>query len=437
MINISDLNKYELKQYLMGWNIKHHKLITILVIITTLFTMKTNGQETEEVSEEVKKLQKQAEILKLQKEISDYQKALFDNNIAQKKAFDITLPKGEVKSSGDNIEAKLLSNKTLSSAMSDIVVKLNTILPPRLKDAKGKQGRITLVYYDRDQLNKINEYKALIEEINQNANDIEVHITEAQDILDVGALSYGSGLSLTGIAISASGALNAIAGIASYFKTDVSYTTFKAEYDDNDLISSFFEKINSDGSNIFDFYAPNLYPITSNIGDKDTPLSDGIKRLNELKTKIEALITGLDKETNKLKAMLKAEENKDEIAKINKAIKLVELSKTKITTDKTSIETIFKALYAQNDGKSNISSILSVEALYNLISNENSYVILLKATGSGGTVSKKGLFINNHLEHSGGVTLNCIVFDQNSKVVFTAVEREYLPYSKTSSSRID
>ncbi len=421
----------------MNSKIKQHNLITIVVLIITLFTMKANGQETEEVSEEVKKLQEQAKILKLQKEISDYQKALFDNNVAQKKTFDITLPKGEVSSTGEHIEAKLLSNKTLSSAMSAMIIKLNNVLPQRHKDDKGNQNRVTLIYYDKTQLSKINEYKALIEEISQNADDIEVHITEAQDILDVGALSYGSGLSLTGIAITASGALNAIAGIASYFKTDVTYTTFKVEYDDNDLISSFVEKINSDGANVFDFYAPNLYPITSSIGTNDTPLSDGIKRLNELKAKIETLITGLDKETKKLKALLKGEKDKDEIAKINKAIKLVDASKTKITTDKTSIETIFKALYTQSDGKSNLSSILSIEALYSLISNNNSYIILLKATGSGGTVSKKGLFINNHLEHSGGVTLNCIIFDKSSKIVFTAVEREYLPYSKTSSSRID
>lgn len=415
----------------MNCKIKFFKTLTILTIIT-LFCMRINAQETSEVSEEVKRLQEQVEIIKLEKEISEYQKAIFENNIAQQKAFDVTLPKGEVSTTGEHIEAKLLSSRALSSAMSNMVNKLNGTIKAKSTDAE--QNKITLIYYDNNQLNKINEYKALIEELRQKIKDIEVHVTEAQDILDVGALSYGSGLSLTGLAISAGGVLNAIAGIASYFKTDVSYTIFKAEYDDNDLISSFFQTI-SNNKNI-DFYAPNLYPIVSSVGVKNTPLSDGIKGLNELKSKIDDLITKLDKETNELKILLKDEKDKDRKERINVALKLVEDAKNKINTDKTSIEAIFKALYVQNDGKSNLSNILSVEALYDLLSEENSYVILLKATGMGGTLYKKGPFVNNHLQHSGGVTLNCIIFNRESKVVFASVERAYLPYSKTTNADI-
>ncbi|MFM9947380.1 MAG: hypothetical protein ACKV1O_05530 [Saprospiraceae bacterium] len=417
----------------MNWKIKLQKLFTVLTIIT-LFCMKTNAQETKEVSEEVKRLQEQAEILKLEKEISEYQKNIFENNIAKQKAFDITLPKGEVSVTGEHIEAKLLSSKALSSAMSNMVNKLNKTINPNLID--GEQNRITLIYYDNIQLNKINEYKALVEELSQKIKDVEVHVTEAQDILDAEALSFGSGLSLTGLAISAGGVLNAIAGISSYFKTDISYTTFKSEYDDKDLISSFFQIISNDSNNI-DFYAPNLYPIVSSIGVKNTPLSDKIKELNKLTSKIVNLITELDKQTNKLTVLLKDEKDKDKIDQINKALKLVENTKNKINSDKASIETIFKALYVQNDGKSNLSNILSVEALYDLLSKENSYVILLKASGTGGTLHKKGLFVKNRLEHSGGVTLNCIVFNQNSKVVFAGVERGYLPYSKTTNAKID
>jgi len=378
--------------------------------------MSQDENNAETVSPELKAITEQAKILEQQKNISDYQAAIISNNLKNKIPFDLKPSTGTLSSDGDFGETTYLSYESLSKSMNSLISKLEKAT------FYDKSKQVTFIFYDKEAYSKINTYRALIKQLNSTELQIKKHIEDATKLLQVTATGDISNLSVTAAAVSIYGVVSSIAGIASLFKNDLTYKNSEVSFSTNDIVASFKSAI---VNRKFDIYVPSLIPLPIASGTTNTALTKELEDLNKLNEPLKALGKKLESRIKEEEIALK-KDPENEVLKNN--VEEFKKFKTILNGDLESINDIDKRLKTQTSGSSELESLLSVEAIDDLLNKPNTFSIILEVKGKGGVEHKKGFFTGSKVKFSGMAFLSCSVFDASAKVIFSSADNTHIPF---------
>ena len=108
-----------------------------------------------------------------------------------------------------------------------------------------------------------------------------------------------------------------------------------------------------------------------------------------------------------------------------------------LTTFKTSLTKLFEILTAVDDTTKQplFNSLVSAERLSDLLANSATYVLTLNVKATGTNRSRKNLFFNAKLDHSGGASIDANLFNSQDQLVFGKVENFYIEFTDSKTIR--
>ena len=122
--------------------------------------------------------------------------------------------------------------------------------------------------------------------------------------------------------------------------------------------------------------------------------------------------------------------------KLNPRIQRLQQAAESLTAFKASIAKLFEILTAVDDASKQpiFNNLVSAERLSDLLADKAAYVLTLNVKASGTNRTRKNMFFNAKLDHSGGASIDANLFNSEDQLVFGTVENFYIEF--TNSKRI-
>ena len=232
------------------------------------------------------------------------------------------------------------------------------------------------------------------------------------------------------VGLAAAGLLRTAADIFSLFKTNESITNYDIAADEGWLVSGFRRKLKKEGKTC-DLYYPAAMPVkllieSSKESSNFLTLFTAAKSVNTqaiaLLKRIEDELADIELQLPAAAAKLALEARKQ---KLGRALPLLQSATGTFSQAELALLAV-----DPNTRLSTRAVVLRAEKLAGLLQKDNAYVIKLSAKLNGSTQVKEGLFRTTSLLHSGGVQLNCLIFSNEGKLVFSDSRQGYEPYQE-------
>jgi hypothetical protein len=388
-------------------------------------------QDINKLSEPDKKTQAESEkaVAELIKATSEANKAAIQAGRELYKGPEVVSPTGKITSSdGAFIESEVLTQVTLNNCMKEFCI----VLKAKLTNAKG------FVIYNAADIKGLELYAAMkgqMKELENKFSVVERRVSqELKTDLDLTIPPTNTLADPLLIGYAAAGILRTAADVASLFRTNTDYKNFDMSLDENLITSSFSNNSISQSFN-WDIYNPSVFPIYTiklPVG-QSSDLIKSLANISRLTALVDAHIITISSRTSKWTTLLAAEKvetNKSriinylaEIAKLNSELIIMKDLNNKLTTVLSSpdVTTAFTPLTA----------LLRSERLFMKLSDNEVYTIKFVIISKGSNKITENLWRSAKIYFTAGTELSAVVYDSEGKIVFADNRYSYSDY-KTS-----
>jgi hypothetical protein len=284
-----------------------------------------------------------------------------------------------------------------------------------------------------------------------------------------------------------------VADLLNLFRTDTQFNSQTVTVDSRLIVSYLANSLlkeKTDQCKVTAIYQPAVFPLTVLKDTKSSPLFDAYKELlkdvtrgetersenskkvaelTKQKAELEAEITKLEekiteqkeKDTKKKQAKKTVSGKKQktppaeqpfDVAGAEKRIKqahdFIDLkivpriarlneAAANLTAFKTSLTSLFQILTAVDDATKQpvLNTLLNAERLSDILAEAGTYVLDLSVKATGTNRTRRNMFFNTKLAHSGGVSIDANLFNNQDQLVFGRVEDFYIEFTGSKEIR--
>lgn len=125
------------------------------------------------------------------------------------------------------------------------------------------------------------------------------------------------------------------------------------------------------------------------------------------------------------------------IAHLEQRIERLQAAAASLNTFKASLSKLFEILTSVDDATKQpiFNGLVGAERLSDLLADSGTYVLTLNVKSSGTNRSRRNMFFNTKLDHSGGASIDANLFNNLDQLVFGKVESFYIEFTGSKKIR--
>lgn len=332
---------------------------------------------------------------------------------------------GKISSTGDFIESRILAQQTLSQALSQFAVALNSAI----------STVDTLVIYNPADFVAMESYASMLDGLKAMDRAYSRTDNASRNALDKPMVFAAQARSLATdpmlIGFAAAGIVRTAADIVSLFRTTSVYTNTDITVDELTIAASLKAAIIRNKFTWKVFY-PALYPVNTikPLAAAASDFTDALNAIQALSQQADSRIAELEAEIERLKTVLAAETDASKKVVIQKRIDSLAPLVTELRFLNTSFTQLQTTLSATDPALkiTGQALLLRAERITEKLNAPNVYVVKISAVSKGSNIVSENLWRNASIKHSGGTELNALVFAADGELVFSDTRYSYIPY---------
>jgi len=283
-----------------------------------------------------------------------------------------------------------------------------------------------------------------------------------------------------------------VADLINLFRTDTQFNAQTVTVDNRMIVSNLANRLlatNTEQCKVTAIYQPAVYPLTvpkevkggsllaaykqllDDVTAGETETNKNVEKVAELtkqKAELEALVTKLEaqiaeqkeKDAQKEQPQKKPSKKKKKpaqpespfdiaaaekkvkqaqkfIGKLDERIARLNQAAANLTSFKASLAGLFQILTAVDDATKQplLNGLINAERLSEILAEAGTYVLDLNVKASGTNRTRRNMFFNTKLAHSGGVSIDANLFNNQDQLVFGRIEDFYIEFTGSKDIR--